>query len=170
MTDGQKREFAHQLRTITDRLNTPCERFNGHDVVKRALACKRWCKFPASFQAERHEYLRNYKLTDPVYVHGDLTPDNVLIDARGQLYIIDFADAVLASVDMNWPPSSARSFLSRGPIWTHISASMTRHGLPNSALSDCCSTNLVLKSSGTAWEKWRRWQTWQFSRRSCIGH
>jgi serine/threonine protein kinase len=36
--------------------------------------------------------------SDKVYVHGDLNPDNVLIDANGELYLIDFADAVLAPV------------------------------------------------------------------------
>jgi len=68
MTDGKKGEFALQLRAITDRLNTPCERFNGHDVVKRALACTRWRKFPESFQAQRRTYLRQYQPKDPVYV------------------------------------------------------------------------------------------------------
>jgi len=71
----------------------------GDLVVKRALECRRWEKFPPSMQAERREFLRNYELADPVYAHGDLTPDNVLLDARGRLYIIDFADAVLAPVE-----------------------------------------------------------------------
>jgi aminoglycoside phosphotransferase (APT) family kinase protein len=99
MTDQEKIEFAQQLRAITDLMNTPCEPFNGYQVVNRALECKRWHKFPQSIQAERQEYLRQYKLTNPVYVHGDINPDNVLIDSTGKLYLIDFADAVLAPVE-----------------------------------------------------------------------
>jgi len=96
MTDEEKIEFGKKLREITDRMNTPCERFNHIDVINRALHCERWSKFPLSFQNERKEYLKQYKITAPVYVHGDLNPDNVWIDAKGKLYIIDFADAVLA--------------------------------------------------------------------------
>jgi aminoglycoside phosphotransferase (APT) family kinase protein len=143
MTDGQKREFAQQLRTITDRLNTPCERFNGHDVVKRALACKRWCKFPASFQAERHEYLRNYKLTDPVYVHGDLTSDNVLINARGQLYIIDFADAVLAPVEYELASIICQVFSFEGP---YLDAYFGEYGAAR--VAEQCFVGLLLHEFG----------------------
>lgn len=96
MTDEEKMEYAKQLRKITDKMNTPCESFNHIDVISRALHCERWCKFPLSFQNERREYLKQHKIAAPVYVHGDLNPDNVWIDTKGKLYIIDFADAVLA--------------------------------------------------------------------------
>jgi len=103
MTDNEKMKYARQLREITDRLNTPCERFNAYNVVNRALNCERWNRFPLSFQYERKEYLKKYKITTPVYVHGDLNPDNVLIDIKGKLYIIGFTDAVLAPSEYELP-------------------------------------------------------------------
>ena len=86
MTDNEKIKFAKQLREITDKMNTTCERFNGYDIVNRARNCGRWGKLPLSFQYERREYLKKYKITTPIYVHGDLNPDNVLIDTAGKLY------------------------------------------------------------------------------------
>jgi serine/threonine protein kinase len=35
-------------------------------------------------------------LKDKVFVHGDLNPDNILIDKDMNIYIIDFADSVQA--------------------------------------------------------------------------
>lgn len=96
ITDSEKVKYAKLIREITFKMNTPCERFNGCDIVKRAQHCKRWNTFPLSFQYERSDYLKKYKVKNPVYVHGDLNPDNVLVDTAGKLYIIDFADAVLA--------------------------------------------------------------------------
>jgi len=96
ITDSEKIKYAKLLREITDKMNTQCEWFNGCDIVKRAQHCKRWSTFPFSFQYERSDYLKKYKVKNPVYVHGDLNPDNVLVDTAGKIYIIDFADAVLA--------------------------------------------------------------------------
>lgn len=95
-TDDEKKNFAKQLHCITDLMNTSCEPFNYLDVIDRALYCQRWSKFPRSFQQERRKYLEQYKGSSQVYVHGHLNPDNVLVDHNGKLYIIDFADAVIA--------------------------------------------------------------------------
>lgn len=103
MTDDEKKKCASQLREITDKMHTPCECFNEYDVIDRAQHCERWNEFPISFQRERTQYLSNNtkKLynTAKVYVHGDLNPDNILVDSSGQIYVIDFADAMLAPVE-----------------------------------------------------------------------
>ncbi len=96
VTDCEKKSYAKQLRDITDKMNTPSCRFNDVDVIERALHCKRWNSFPEGFQFERRNYLDQYRLKNIVYVHGDLNPGNVLVDEGKKLYIIDFADAILA--------------------------------------------------------------------------
>jgi aminoglycoside phosphotransferase (APT) family kinase protein len=95
-TDKEKYEFAGQLRVITDKLNTPCESFNNINVFEQARASKYWVAMPESFQKQRLEYLENIEPEPLVYVHGDLHADNILIDKAKKLYIIDFADALLA--------------------------------------------------------------------------
>jgi len=97
LTDNEKMEYAKQLQEITNKMNVPSDKFNDYDIVKKALICERWSVFPQSFQYERRKYIeQHYKNTNLVYVHGDLNPDNVLIDTEKTLHIIDFADAVLA--------------------------------------------------------------------------
>ncbi|MGB3972359.1 MAG: aminoglycoside phosphotransferase family protein [Limnochordia bacterium] len=103
LSDFEKREYGRQLREITERMHTPCERFNEVDIIARGLASERWHRFSASFQQERHECLMQYQVTAPVYVHGDLTGDNVILSPSGTLFIIDFADAVLAPAEYELP-------------------------------------------------------------------
>lgn len=102
MSDAEKYEFGKKLRYITDKLNTRSERFNNYDIIKRALNNKRWDCFPEKFKIERSKYLEEYIITDKVYVHGDLNPNNILIDNNDELYIIDFADAVTAPIEYEW--------------------------------------------------------------------
>ena len=94
--DLQKEKIGRKLRVICDRMNTPCEKFNAIDVINRALKAKCWNSFSISFQRQRLDWLKKYDLKDKVFVHGDLNPDNILIDKDMNIYIIDFADSVQA--------------------------------------------------------------------------
>ncbi|HBI71795.1 MAG TPA: hypothetical protein DEG06_09400 [Lachnospiraceae bacterium] len=96
LTDGDKRYIGKQLRDITDRWNTYCETFNDIDVKERALRNTRWNASPDNFFKERRDYVRSLAMHDLVYVHGDLTEDNILVDDNNTLTIIDFADSLLA--------------------------------------------------------------------------
>ena len=99
MTDTQKVEIGRKLRAVTDKMNTPCESFNGIDVIYDKGRHQRWDKYPERFKAERLAYIESHDYSDKVFVHGDLCGDNILLTPHGELYIIDFADAVLAPID-----------------------------------------------------------------------
>jgi len=99
MPDDEKIEFGRKLRAITDKMNTPCEPFNGIDVIRDKGRWERWDKFPKVFQEERARYLKSHDFGALVFVHGDLNGDNMLMASQGELMIIDFADSVLAPIE-----------------------------------------------------------------------
>jgi serine/threonine-protein kinase RIO1 len=79
-------------------MNISCEPFNSIDVIYDKDRYRRWDKYPMHFRDERLAYIKSHKYGKKVFVHGDLCGDNILLTRRGELYIIDFADAVLAPV------------------------------------------------------------------------
>jgi len=102
LTAGEKEAFARNLRKTTDTMNTACEEMQSVDVLERALANPRWKRFPVSFQTERLAYLQTCQWPNAVYVHGDLNPGNVLVEAGLNPCIIDFADALRAPIAYEW--------------------------------------------------------------------
>jgi tRNA A-37 threonylcarbamoyl transferase component Bud32 len=96
MSNAGKLDFGSELREITDKMNTPCEPWGGIDVMNNQCRSFRWNKYPERFKAERLAYIKSHDYGDKVFVHGDLCGDNILLTPQGKLFIIDFADAVLA--------------------------------------------------------------------------
>ena len=94
----EKIALGRNLRRVLDKMNTPCESFNGIDVVHDKGRYKRWEKYATAFQSERISYIRSRSYGEEVFVHGDLCGDNILFGENGEMVIIDFADAVLAPV------------------------------------------------------------------------
>ena len=98
-----KVNVGKQMRSITNKLNRPCENFTPIDVMQYAMANNGWNKegFPASFQAERLAYLADFNIHqyEKVYCHGDWTCDNILVDDKLNVFIIDFADAMYAPAE-----------------------------------------------------------------------
>jgi len=94
--DKEKFMFAKRMREITDLFNKKCESFNGIDVIHDKNRQKRWNKYSEMFKIERLEYLNNNVFDEKIFVHGDLCYDNLIIGNKGSIYIIDFADSVIA--------------------------------------------------------------------------
>ncbi|UVI29308.1 aminoglycoside phosphotransferase family protein [Paenibacillus spongiae] len=96
MSYEEKMIIGQKLRRITDTMNTPSESFHTIDILERSIENERWNKYADSFNHERVRYMNHYTIHNKVFVHGDLNADNIILGRDGKLYIIDFADAVLA--------------------------------------------------------------------------
>ncbi|MCL2397281.1 MAG: aminoglycoside phosphotransferase family protein [Defluviitaleaceae bacterium] len=98
-----KVSIGKQMRSITDKLNEQCGNFTPVDVMQYAIDNDGWSKegFPPSFLAERLVHLANMHIneSEKVYCHGDWNCDNILLDDKLNVYIIDFADAMYAPVE-----------------------------------------------------------------------
>lgn len=103
LTYDEKFAVGRILRNITDKMNTPCERFNDADIIKSGIRNKRWNIMSDRFNRRRLEYLKKYKPDTTVFVHGDLNPDNIMLGRDGEIYILDFADALTAPPEYELP-------------------------------------------------------------------
>ncbi len=102
LSPDEKRNVGKQLREICDKLNVPCAPFNSYDFLAGALACPKWDRFPESFRRERLEFLRDHPHGGAVYVHGDIHADNAIYGDDGKVWILDFADSVIAPVEYEY--------------------------------------------------------------------
>jgi tRNA A-37 threonylcarbamoyl transferase component Bud32 len=91
-----KVRIGESLRRIVHCWATPCEDFNGVDAIARTLASKRWIDASVSLRAEQQVLLSAMRLQPQVYVHGDLTEDNLIVTGGGAITVVDFADSLRA--------------------------------------------------------------------------
>jgi thiamine kinase-like enzyme len=117
MSDDDKFEFGKKLRVICDKMNVPCEKFNELNFLYEAKTNETWSVFPESFQEERLEYLNSLSLSDfqLVYTHGDINPDNIIIDNKKDAWLIDFADAMLALIECEYALIASQIFCFEKP-------------------------------------------------------
>ena len=103
-SNNDKLAFVHQLKENLSKMNTPVEGYPDFDVKERVLNNTRWNILPDKVVSQVKELVRVYDISGKVYVHGDITGDNVMISPEGKLYIIDFADGRLAPKQYEFPP------------------------------------------------------------------
>lgn len=91
----ERMNIGRSLRAFVRRMDTPCEAFPARPLRSPAAEV-RWACFPDTFCAEREAYLAGTAYGAPVYIHGDLTCDNILVTPEGGICVIDYADALTA--------------------------------------------------------------------------
>lgn len=105
-SDQQRRAFALQVNELCDRLHqptaAPCS-LPHIDLIAQAKENERWRQWPRPLAKEMLSLLPAALPAHPVLVHGDLTRDNLLISQQGELFVLDFADSVLADADYELP-------------------------------------------------------------------
>jgi Ser/Thr protein kinase RdoA (MazF antagonist) len=101
---AEKERFVSNLKKMLQRLNVKPDSFSWEDnLLEKAMHNDRWNAFSPLFQEERRQIINDITLTEPVYVHGDLTGENVLIGTDGTVYLIDFADSLFAPLEYEYP-------------------------------------------------------------------
>ena len=101
----EKVDFVRQLKRNLNKMNGLInESYPSVDVRERVLSNPRWNILPDSAVNQIKELVKDYDMPNKVYVHGDITGENVMIDKGGMLYIIDFADGRLAPREYEFPP------------------------------------------------------------------
>jgi serine/threonine protein kinase len=95
-TREQKIAIGKNLSTIVKSWATTCENFSGIDVIHRTLNSKRWQDAPADMKEAQEKYLKGLEEKSFVFVHGDLTEDNLIVDSNGKVTVLDFADSLCA--------------------------------------------------------------------------
>ncbi|WDV48043.1 phosphotransferase [Clostridiaceae bacterium M8S5] len=104
-SNNKKKAFVNKLRNNLHKLNIkPRDQVNGNLIQERIIKNKRWTKFNDSIKEQIIDIVMNYKLSEYVYVHGDLIGDNIIIDSKDNIFIIDYADSIIAPVEYEYPP------------------------------------------------------------------
>lgn len=101
----KKMDFVDRLKVNLNKLNSEqIENIDSSFIIDKAINNKRWDKCSTEVKNQIIALLRNYKVDKCVYVHGDIIADNVMINEKRELFIIDFADSTIAPIEYEWPP------------------------------------------------------------------
>lgn len=104
-SSNEKIDFVAQLKVNIHKMNTIItEEYPAADIKTQVLTNTRWNIFDNQVVVQIKALIDNYGINHKVYVHGDITGDNVMIDEKGKIYIIDFADGTIAPKEYEYPP------------------------------------------------------------------
>ena len=107
INDDGKVEFALGFKAITDKLHCSIDS-NSNSIPRfdspERLGDHMWELLPDTFKRDRKQFLSKEEMSQPVFTHGDININNLLVDKYGRIFLIDFADSVIAPYYYEWPP------------------------------------------------------------------
>ena len=101
-SDEQKYKFVQKLNHILSLINTKTP-YCKPKSIEGPLENQRWNSFSSEVRCQADSYLKSLVLSEAVYVHGDLTGENVIVN-DGDISIIDFGDSKCAPFYYEYPP------------------------------------------------------------------
>ena len=94
LSKAEKEMIGAKLKKIILKWANNLEAFNDIDPLKRTQNSVKWQGASLNLKKEQEKIMVG--LTKKVFVHGDLTEDNIILDKDLNITIIDFADSLLA--------------------------------------------------------------------------
>lgn len=94
LSKEEKEIIGAKLKKIVLKWGKNLEAFNDIDPLKRTQKSLKWQGAPLKIKETQNKLIHD--LDEKVFVHGDLTADNILVDKDLNITIIDFADSLLA--------------------------------------------------------------------------
>jgi Ser/Thr protein kinase RdoA (MazF antagonist) len=104
LPEAERAAFVSRLRHLTARLHAAPVPEGLDGWRGRTAGSRRWSRFSPAFLLGREKLLAELDERPAVFVHGDLTGENLLIGADGGIAVLDFADALLAPEPYELPP------------------------------------------------------------------
>lgn len=95
LSNEEKYNIGKELKKYTDSLNQKTINFTEKTPFRYSSSAQSFNDFQNFFKKERDLYINSNIYDNFLYVHGDLTKDNILF-SNNEIYIIDFADSLLA--------------------------------------------------------------------------
>jgi len=92
--NAEKVDFAFKLKEIMTKFNVPnpdlpIPRFDEPGRINNIF----WSRLPESFKEDRMRYIKNTVFPELVICKGDTGGQNIIIDGKGRLFLIDFAES-----------------------------------------------------------------------------
>jgi tRNA A-37 threonylcarbamoyl transferase component Bud32 len=150
----QKTDFVDNLNDILSKINTIAPA-NEKKLKERVYENQRWNVFSPEVRQQVCKMAAGINISDWVYVHGDMTGDNIFINDTG-ISILDFGDAQSAPEYYEYPPvifdlfdhdkELTRLFAgSRRDFQSNLFRSILLHDFGGSFARDICVSKLGIK-------------------------
>ncbi len=106
LTSTQKEQLVAFIKSSLSKINIPVKYKAEYEkqIKQRVYNNERWQSYNEQLRKEIFDHVESLLLTNFVYVHGDLTGENVLVKNDGSYVVIDMGDAQIAPAEYEYLP------------------------------------------------------------------